>query len=41
MEHWSIDDYKNFTNKEYVEMGKNIYNHNIKVYKKFIKILKN
>lgn len=35
------NDYKNFTNKEYVEMGKNIYHHNIKVYKKFIKILKN
>lgn len=35
------NNYKNFTNKEYVEMGKNIYHHNIKVYKKFIKILKN
>ena len=33
--------YKGFTNKEHVEMGKNIYHHNIKSYKKLIKTLKN
>lgn len=33
--------YKQFTNKVYVEMGKNIYHHNIKAYKKLIKTLKN
>lgn len=35
------NNYKCFTNKEYVEMGKNIYHHNIKSYKKLIKTLKN
>lgn len=35
------NNYKCFTNKEYVEMGKNIYHQNIKSYKKLIKTLKN
>ena len=35
------DKYKSFTNKEYVEMGKNTYHHSIKAYKKLIKMLKN
>lgn len=35
------NNYKCFTNKEYVEMGKNIYHHTIKSYKKLIKTLKN
>lgn len=35
------EDYKYFTNKEYVQMGKSLYHHQIKSYKKFIKMLKN
>lgn len=35
------DDYKSFTNKEYVLLGKSLYHHQIKSYKKFIKMLKN
>lgn len=34
-------DYKKFSIKEYEYLGNNIYHHNIKSYKKFIKILKN
>ena len=33
--------YKEFTNKEYIELGDSLYHHNIKAYKKFIRILKN
>ena len=32
--------YKYFTNKDYVLLGNNLYHHNIKSYKKFIKMLK-
>ena len=35
------DKYKMFTNKEFVEMGISTYHHNIKAYKRFIKMLKN
>lgn len=35
------DKYKMFTNKEFVEMGNSTYHHNIKSYKRFIKMLKN
>ena len=34
------DNYKYFTNKDYVLLGSNIYHHNIKSYKRFIKMLK-
>ena len=33
--------YKKFTIKEYIALGNSAYHHNIKAYKKFIKILKN
>lgn len=33
--------YKEFTTKEYIELGNSKYHHNIKAYKKFIRILKN
>jgi len=39
--YYKDDKYKGFTNKEYVEMGKNTYHHSIKAYKKLIKMLKN
>lgn len=39
--YYKDDKYKSFTNKEYVEMGKNTYHHSIKAYKKLIKMLKN
>ena len=35
------DKYKMFANKEFVEMGSSTYHHNIKAYKRFIKMLKN
>ena len=41
IKYFKDNNYKGFTNKEYVEMGKNIYHHNIKSYKKLIKTLKN
>lgn len=33
--------YKKFTIKEYIALGRSIYHHNIKSYKKFIRMLKN
>ena len=33
--------YKKFTTKEYIALGRSLYHHNIKSYKKFIKMLKN
>lgn len=33
--------YKEFTTKEYIELGSSVYHHNIKAYKKLIRILKN
>lgn len=34
------NNYKEFTYKEYLNLGKEVYHHNIKYYKKYIKILK-
>ena len=33
--------YKKFTIKEYIALGRSIYHHNIKSYRKFIRMLKN